>query len=210
MSGSKSDMEPFAEALCPRGYVVLSIDYRLAPGAPWPAQLDDCREALRYFRAHASDLGIDPARVGVLGVSAGAHLATMLELRDDPNGARPALAVALDGVSDMALADRGQTRFAEIATALLGHPAPWSPEELHDLSTVRFARRDSSVLIVHGASDPLVFVVNADELNDALKKVGADVQYVRIEGKDGLCHGGCWKDPRALDALHDFLAKRLP
>jgi dipeptidyl aminopeptidase/acylaminoacyl peptidase len=133
----------------------------------------------------------------------------MLALRDDPRGPRPRLAVALDGETDMTLGDRCQTRFAEIATAILGHPAPWTPDELHDLSTVRFARRDGSIFIVHGASDPQVFVVNADELYDALKKAGADVEYVRLEGEDGLCHSNCWKTPRALDALHDFLEKRL-
>ena len=50
-----------------------------------PHELEDCRAAYRHVRAHASDLGIDPDRIAALGVSAGAHLATMLEQRDDPD-----------------------------------------------------------------------------------------------------------------------------
>jgi acetyl esterase/lipase len=212
-SGSKSDMRRFAEELCPWGYVVLAIDYRLAPQATWPAQLEDCRTAYRYFRAHAAELGLDPDRIAALGVSAGAHLATMLELRDDPDdprrSGRPALAVDIDGEHDMFLGDRSQTQFTEIMTKVVGHGPPWSDAELRDLSTLPFARSDCAVLIIHGANDPNVFVANADELFQALREKHADVEYVRLEGDAGNCHSNCWTDPRALDALHRFLDKRL-
>ena len=60
------------------GFVTVSADYRLAPGATFPAQLHDVKTAVRFVRAHAAELGIDPQRIGAWGVSAGAHLAALL------------------------------------------------------------------------------------------------------------------------------------
>lgn len=60
------------------GFVTLSADYRLAPGALFPAQIHDVKTAVRWLRAHAQFFGVDPQRIGVWGVSAGAHLAALL------------------------------------------------------------------------------------------------------------------------------------
>src|SRR5262249_15488369 len=61
-----------------RGYVCASIEYRLSGEATWPAQIEDCKAAVRYLRAHADELGLDPERIGAWGASAGGHLVTML------------------------------------------------------------------------------------------------------------------------------------
>lgn len=80
-SGSrKSIPDPFW--LLP-GYIKLSIDYRLSGTAPFPAQLEDCRDAVRWLRANAHDLGAAPDRIGVWGSSAGGHLACLMGLTDD-------------------------------------------------------------------------------------------------------------------------------
>lgn len=71
---------PLQEQLNARGFVVASIDYRLSPGAPWPAQIEDTKCAVRFLRAHATDLGINPARIGVWGGSGGGQLASLLGL----------------------------------------------------------------------------------------------------------------------------------
>ena len=74
------------KASCPtlpllgRGYVAVSINYRLTGKAPWPAQIYDCKAAIRYLRAHAAEYQIDPERIGVWGSSAGGHLVAMLGL----------------------------------------------------------------------------------------------------------------------------------
>ena len=60
------------------GFVTVSINYRLAPAAIFPAQLHDAKTAVRWLRAHAGELGIDPHRIGAWGISAGAHLAALL------------------------------------------------------------------------------------------------------------------------------------
>ena len=67
-------------ALVSNGWVFVSINYRLAPTYRWPAQLQDAKCAVRYLRANAPALHIDPTRIGVIGASAGGHLASMLGL----------------------------------------------------------------------------------------------------------------------------------
>ncbi len=72
------------------GAKAVSIDYRLAPEHKFPAPLDDCLAAVKWFQDHGRDWGIDPERLGIAGDSAGANLAlgTLLRLRDE---GRPAL-----------------------------------------------------------------------------------------------------------------------
>ncbi|WP_344293749.1 alpha/beta hydrolase, partial [Streptomyces synnematoformans] len=70
-----TDWAGWARALTRRGYAVFDADYRLAPGWPWPAQRDDVLAALRWVRRNAAAYAVDPARVAVLGSSAGGQLA---------------------------------------------------------------------------------------------------------------------------------------
>lgn len=79
MGGTKSEAraKEICTTLAEAGYVAISIDYRLGPGA-WPQNLHDCKNAVRYLRAHANRLGVDPQRIAVAGGSAGGHLALMV------------------------------------------------------------------------------------------------------------------------------------
>ena len=61
-----------------RGYVIASVGYRLSDEAAFPSQLHDCKSAVRWLRAHAAEYGIDSARIGAWGESAGGHLAALL------------------------------------------------------------------------------------------------------------------------------------
>lgn len=72
-----SQVQPFLQAT-DRGYVVASLNYRLSGEAIFPAGIMDCKAALRYLRAHAADLLIDPGRIAVAGGSSGANYAAML------------------------------------------------------------------------------------------------------------------------------------
>jgi len=76
MAGDKSACP--AIFLVPKGYVVASLDYRLAQEAKFPAQIQDCKTAIRFLKANAAKYGVDPQRVGVWGASAGGHLAALL------------------------------------------------------------------------------------------------------------------------------------
>ena len=212
--GDKAWGEQIAEALCPFGYVVFSINYRRSsrPNGTWPAQIEDVQNALKYIRGNASRFRVDADRIASLGMSAGGHLATMVALRDDPASAdgRVKVAVNLDGEHDMTMPP-GQVMadFEEILTDVFGHPAPWSQAELRDISTVTFARPDVSLLTVHGAGDDNVYVAQAERITAELRAKGAEVELIRLDGKEGNCHEDCWRVPRARQAIHRFLDRKL-
>jgi acetyl esterase/lipase len=212
--GDKAWGAQFAEELCPRGYVVFSVNYRRAgrPNGTWPAQIEDVQRALRYVRANARRFRIDPDRVASLGMSAGGHLATMVALRDDPAGpdGRVKVAVNLDGEHEMTMPPaRVMADFESILTDVMGHAPPWSDAELRDISTVTFARPDVALLTIHGARDDNVYVAQGERITAALRARGARVDFVRIEGDEGECHADCWRVPVARRALHRFLDREL-
>lgn len=94
--GGPEHMHPRCVGLAERGFTVIAIEYRLLGEAPWPAPLDDVRAAVRWVRANADDLGVEPDRIVLEGHSAGAHLSLLTAYTDDPDGdgSRPAAVVA--------------------------------------------------------------------------------------------------------------------
>ena len=84
--GDKKSFDQFAKNAAQAGYVAATIDYRLAPKHQFPAQVEDCQCAVRWMRAHAGELQVDPQRIGAVGGSAGAHLALMLGVMDKDDG----------------------------------------------------------------------------------------------------------------------------
>jgi acetyl esterase/lipase len=76
--GDRTQLRGYGLRLGREGYVCVASEYRLAPGAAWPAQIHDAKAAVRWMRGNAEDLGIDPARIAASGNSAGGHLALLL------------------------------------------------------------------------------------------------------------------------------------
>jgi len=78
MSGNKNQLAGIAQRLAEKGYVAVAINYRLAPKYKFPAQIEDCREALNWMRQNAQKYKIDPKRLAAWGYSAGGHLVALL------------------------------------------------------------------------------------------------------------------------------------
>ena len=95
--GSNAMEDPMFDELCPKlGFVGVSVDYRLAPDTRYPGPLEDCYRGLRWTHDHAGELGIDPAGIGVMGVSAGGGLAAALALLARDRGELPVAFQLLD------------------------------------------------------------------------------------------------------------------
>ena len=76
--GSRESHGAMAQALASRGYVAATISYRLSGEAKFPAQIHDCKAAVRFLRSHADEYGIDANHIGAIGLSAGGHLTALL------------------------------------------------------------------------------------------------------------------------------------
>lgn len=76
-TGDRTQLRGYGVLLGREGYVCVACEYRLTPEASWPDHIHDVKAALRWMRANASKLGIDPSRIAIEGNSAGAHLALL-------------------------------------------------------------------------------------------------------------------------------------
>ncbi|MDJ0851171.1 MAG: alpha/beta hydrolase [Myxococcota bacterium] len=177
--GSRSRMDRVSERLARSGYVAVNIDYRLAPDFRFPAQIHDCKEAVRWIRRHASELGVDPSRVGGFGYSAGAHLVALLattrpedglegQAKDPAPSTRIQAAVVGGLPSDLRAFPPNPT-----VRRLLGGSREEVPR-LYDLaSPIRFVSRDDPPLFLyHGRNDWIVDVSHSRSMAEALERNG--------------------------------------
>ena len=197
-SGSKGNWCP-AFGLLSRGYAIADISYRLSfkDNAPFPAQLYDCKAAIRYLRAHAADYNLDPDHVGVWGHSAGGHLVAMLgltggnpKLEGDEGNLQMSSAVQAvcdwSGPTDIVAdyqKDAGDPH--SMITQLLGgrDPTAATQDKATQASPLTYVAAGAPpFLIMHGSVDPVVPPADSEKLYEALKAAGDDVTYVPIPG----------------------------
>lgn len=202
-------------------YVGASVGYRLSGEAVWPAQIHDCKAAIRFLRSHAKDYGADPDRIGVFGASAGGHLVTLLGETDgvsefEGNGGTPGVSTKVTcvvnyfGPSDL-VALHPVLKPKDGSPSLIEHLIGGSIEEKGDLakqaSPLQYATEYAApMLTVHGTKDPIVPFSQAEALHQALTKAGASSLLLTIDG--GLHGAGCFT-PEALNRVTKFFDKHL-
>ena len=173
-----------------------SVNYRLGPDEPWPAQIVDAKCAVRFLRANAKALGIDPKDIGVWGHSAGGHLASLLGTAGPDAGwdigSYLSQASTVEAVADFAgpsnLATLGEEGGPGVVqdnfVSLLGPvSAEQVPAELEAASPVTYVSKDDPpFLIIHGDMDTIVPLAQSEEMASALESVGVPVSLVVVEG----------------------------
>ena len=167
--------------LCRAGYVVVSCNYVLGSKTKegvWPQNIADCRNAVRWVRVHAKELGVDPARIAVAGGSAGGYLALMVGLSDDRTGpgGDPAAKISakVSGVIDM----YGVVNFSKHGKGDV--PGVSAEAQQAYLPTYQADMRDPPVLILHGTADTTVDIAQSDELAAALVIAKLRFDYIRV------------------------------
>lgn len=203
------------------GYVVASINYRLSRHAIFPAQIQDCKAAIRWLRANADKHGIDPNRIGVWGASAGGHLVALLGTAGDVNdfdvGPNAGVSSRVQAVCDFF----GPTDFAKMSDfpGMEDHDAPDSPESkliggpiqenkdrVQRANPITYVTKDDPpFLIVHGDADPIVPYNQSVLLRNALDHAGVKVTLYTVQGGG---HGG-FKDPQVDVLMKEFFQKHL-
>ncbi len=196
--GDKDGGARFLLPLVKAGYVGFSINYRLSGEAQFPAQIHDCKAAIRWVRKHAAEYGGDGTRIGVFGTSAGGHLVALLgtsngvaQLEGDEGvtGVSSDVQAVCDwfGPSDLARPGMADNPDGLVAR-LLGAEVRDAPELAAQASPVTFVDpSDPPFLIIHGTKDPLVPFAQSQELRDVLLAAGVSVQLIDVPGGK---HGG--------------------
>ena len=218
-----ADPSPF-ELIAQAGVAVASVDYRLSGEARWPAQLHDAKAAVRWLRARAGELGVDPTRIAAWGESAGGHLAELLGLVTDPalegnvGVAGPSSAVSAVAAwyapSDVAAVatdtgadpDDPTTREAQ----LLGAPAPSVPELAAQASPISHVSPGAPpFLLLHGEADRLIPCAQSVRLHTALVEAGAEAEILLYEDADHMWLGSPDAASDALTRTVEFLEHQL-
>lgn len=221
MAGSKEQGVPVQYLI--QGYAVASINYRLSQHAIYPAQIEDCKAAVRWLRAHANEYRLDPERFAAWGSSAGGHLAAMVGVTGDSKkfdvgnnlefSSRVQAVVDYFGPTDFLQMDARRLPNGMVhdtpdspESRLIGGPIQQNREKTAQANPITFVTKDDPpFLICHGDADPLVPHHQSVLLEDALKKASVPAAFYTVKGGG---HGG-WKDPKVNEVTRDFLRQHL-
>ena len=188
MQGDRSAYHGWMVPYARLGYVTVSLDFRPSTVAPYPAAIRDVQRAVRWLRTNAAAYGVDPARIGVTGHSSGAHLAALLAFEPDEDGGRVQAVVAISGVYDFLMKERGAFPNAEddpVLLRFLGGPADADPEKARRASPLHhLSADDPPLLVVHGEQDRRIDVEQARNLERALRALGRTDEVLVLPGLD--------------------------
>lgn len=206
------------------GFAVASISYRLSQAAVFPAQIHDCKAAVRWLRAHANEHGYDATKIGVAGTSAGGHLALLLGTTGGVPEYEGTVGGNLDQSSTVqAVVDYyGPTDFIQRSQ---NQPAKTENEDSpvrqliggavkENQERARFASPafqvnagDAPLLIIHGDKDTTVYLDQSQRIEKAYQEAGLDVTFQLVPGGG---HGGnAHFTPELRELAATFLKKHL-
>ncbi|WP_439130082.1 alpha/beta hydrolase fold domain-containing protein [Polaribacter sp.] len=186
-------------AYAQKGYVTINVEYRLTGEAEFPACIEDVKCAVRWLRAHAKELNVDPNRIGSYGHSAGAHLSMMLAMTDKSDG--------LEG-------DGGWDNYSSEVTVAgagsppteLGRDVPMAKKEWWPIGYI--AANHPPMFLIQGSEDAVVLPERTRDFVEKMKAAGnTNLKYLEMEGNHGIAYNGQLEitDP----ALEDFFDKYL-
>ncbi|MDO3695570.1 alpha/beta hydrolase [Wenyingzhuangia sp. chi5] len=181
-----------------KGYVTINVEYRLTGEAPFPACIEDVKCAVRWLRAHAKELNVDPEKIGAYGHSAGAHLALMLAMVPKSAG--------LEG-------DGGWNEYSSIVNVAgagsppteLGRDMPMAKKEWWPIGYI--GANHPPLFLIQGTKDRIVRPELTRDFVTKMKKKGANIEYLECEGGHGVAYAELLEVTEP--ALEKFFAKHL-
>jgi acetyl esterase/lipase len=213
--GDKSEFADMAREMAGRGYVAVSVNYRLAPKYRFPANVEDVQKAVRWLRRHAAEYRLDPARIGAMGASAGGHLASMLGLLETretglpPNEPPSRVECVVDyfGRMDLTL-EPTSASFTEYRVAYIGKSKSEAQDLYVEASPITHVDPNTvPFLLVHGARDPQVEPVQSEKMLAALERAGIEASLLLLGGQGHGFRGAGAQ--MAWDAAKAFLDRHL-
>ncbi|MBX9654591.1 alpha/beta hydrolase [bacterium] len=217
-SGNKTQLSGYAMRLAARGFAAFAINYRLAPDSKHPAQINDCRAALRWIEEHADEYHVDADRIGAIGYSAGAHLVFLLGMAGDQNkpddvvppwkpgqktGRRLKAVVAGGSPCDFTVLEEDD----KVLSHFLGGTKGEVPEVYVTASPAFYLSEDDPpILFFHGTADELVTIRGPEIMIERLQKKGVEASLYKVPGGD---HITAATNLQAVQTSIEFLEKQL-
>ena len=219
-TGSKANPSP-ALRFTGDNYAVAHVGYRLSQEATFPAQIYDCKAAVRWLRANAGKYHLDPNKFAAWGGSAGGHLVALLgtsggvaDLEGSVNNLQESSRVqaVIDwfGPTDFLLNTNAQSRLQltdpeSPVAKLLGGPVLENKALAAKASPITYVSKDAPpFLIMHGDQDHTVPFNQSETFYEALKQAGVDVTFVPIKGAG---HGFGPPRPEVIAPVQEFLRR---
>ena len=212
--GSKDAGIPLVIAFAQGGYLAVTIDYRLAGAAGFPAAVHDCKAAVRFLRANAKELGIDPWRIGIVGPSAGGYLSALIgtsgndgalegDLEPSDVSSTVQCVVDISGPIDFTRFKDGVRR--EYLTLWLGDDLQEYKRRAKEASPLTYIDdADPPFLLIHGTADEIVPLEQAQLFNAALIDAGIETEYLAVAGA-----GHALRKPELLIEIGAFFDRHL-
>jgi acetyl esterase/lipase len=212
VAGDRRQMSQTITALAAHGYVAITPDYRLAPGDRFPAQIEDCKAAVRWLRANAKAYKINPERIGAMGFSAGGHLACLLGVTDKADGlegtggnaeesSRVQAVVSFFGPTDLSRPVFVREVHKKNFEPLLGGTPAEQAEVYRKASPIHYVTKNAPpFLFLHGTEDRIVPVEQSREMAARLMQAGVSA---RVEEVAGEGHG--WRGDKLLASIEQMM-----
>lgn len=218
-AGNRQSLGALTEVLAKKGFVAVTISYRFAPDHQFPAQIEDCKAAVRWLRAHADKYHIQSDRIGAIGFSAGGHLSCLLGAAGESAGlegkggnakqsSKIQAVVSFFGPTDFTAKNWSETTEKTFFIPFLGGTFQEKTGLYRKASPIIYCTKDAPpFLFFHGTKDTLVGIDQSEKMVKKLREVGASAELVVMEG-DGHGWAGA-KLTKTIDQSVRFFQDKL-
>ncbi|MRW93330.1 alpha/beta fold hydrolase [Duganella sp. FT80W] len=212
-AGFRSEFVPMALRLTQRGYAAVTVSYRLSGEAPYPAAVQDVQQAVRWVRAHARQLHIDPQRIVLAGGSAGGQIAALAGVTGK-DGAEVQAIINIDGLSDftseLALKyEDDPKKNPSSAGAWFGGRYADQPARWREASPIRYVRAGMPPILFIGSAQPR-FSAGREQMMAQMTQLGvASDKLLLPDTPHSFWLFDPWLQP-TVEASVAFLRRQLP
>ncbi len=188
--GKKENFYPYAGAFAKDGYITATVNYRLAPHAHFPSQIEDVKCSINWLIKHATEYNIDADKIILVGSSAGAHLALLAAYSNDDTfrsgcdtqNIRTRIKGVIDIYGPTDMAREPKIRKSSVVN-LIGASYEDKPKAYKAASPMNYISENCPpTMILHGTIDGVVPVRHSDLLNSELSRFGVPTDYHRLKG----------------------------
>jgi acetyl esterase/lipase len=211
--GNRQSLDDVIALFARKGYVAVTVSYRLAPDAKFPAQIEDCKAAVRWLRANAKKYRADSDHIGAVGFSAGGHLCCLLGVTDKKDGlegsggnaetsSRVQAVCSYFGPTDLCEKTWSNELEKNVLAPFVGASFEDKPELYKKVSPITYVAKGAPpFLFFHGSKDTLVAPRHSKVMCEKLQAAGGKAKCVILEGEG---HG--WRGDKLKESVDQTIA----